>query len=94
MGAPVAPRASFAFAIGVALLIGVAARVRRLPAGRTALLVAVVLVSHPLLEQLPHQRRPGLRAVLAVRQHALFRPVDPDSRLANGLAYVSRPFTE
>lgn len=43
---------SFVFCIGVALLIALAARALRLPARRTFVVAAVVLISHPLLDVL------------------------------------------
>ena len=79
---------SFAFAIGVALLIGVAARVRRLPAGRTALLVAVVLVSHPLFDTLTNG---GLGCALfwPFDNTRYFAPWTPIPVSPIGLAYFS-----
>lgn len=41
---------SFAFALGVALLIGAAARLRRQPALRVTCIAALVLISHPVFD--------------------------------------------
>jgi inner membrane protein len=43
---------SFVFALGVAVLVALVAKLARLPVWRTTLIAAVVLVSHPLLDTL------------------------------------------
>jgi inner membrane protein len=43
---------SLVFTLGVALVVGLIAKLARLPAWRTLLIAAVVLVSHPLLDTL------------------------------------------
>jgi inner membrane protein len=43
---------SFVFTLGVALVVGLIAKLARLPVWRTTLLAAAVLVSHPLLDTL------------------------------------------
>jgi hypothetical protein len=68
------------------LIVGVVAALvakwTKHPVLRTGMFATLVVASHGLLDTLTDGGR-GRRAVLAIRPHALLRPVAPDSRVAD-----------